>query len=325
LFVPLPLTCATCRKAAVTRGTAPVEVTHESSCAATAAASSVVVAPAAAHNRCVAQESKALDTSGSEHEAKTEQTPFVPFQTEAEGVPRLRRSWRRGLQDRLAGFEKSAAGRYWAHLSTADFMNSSFAFAALAVLSAFPFLAVSSSVIGGDIRKAIVARMGLDAQAKHDVEALVASGNQAVATLTWFSAIVLVLGGIGMASTLSAWYHRIYERTPPKGLLRHLVYQVAGVAAFTLYLSLEVWLFDKVRPVGGPGLIFLLTFVFAVLFWWWSSYMLLYGQSRCGKCSPQAWRPEPASPVSESSRRSSSRTRSPRGKRAMAQLASSSR
>jgi membrane protein len=219
----------------------------------------------------MAQESKAFDPSDSEREAETEQT-------EAEGVPRLRRSSRRGLQDRLARFDQSAAGKYWAHLSTADFMNSSFAFAALAVLSAFPFLAVSSSVIGGDIRKAIVARMGLDAQAKHDVEALVASGNQAVATLTWFSAVVLILGGIGMASTLSAWYHRIYERTPPKGLLRHLVYQVAGVAAFTLYISLEVWLFDKVRPVGGSGLIFLLTFVFAVLFWWWSSYMLLYGR-----------------------------------------------
>jgi membrane protein len=219
----------------------------------------------------MAQEPKAFDPSDSEREAETEQT-------EAEGVPRLRRSSRRGLQDRLARFDQSAAGKYWAHLSTADFMNSSFAFAALAVLSAFPFLAVSSSVIGGDIRKAIVARMGLDAQAKHDVEALVASGNQAVATLTWFSAVVLILGGIGMASTLSAWYHRIYERTPPKGLLRHLVYQVAGVAAFTLYISLEVWLFDKVRPVGGSGLIFLLTFVFAVLFWWWSSYMLLYGR-----------------------------------------------
>jgi membrane protein len=219
----------------------------------------------------MAQESKAFDPSDSEREAETEQT-------EAEGVPRLRRSSSRGLQDRLARFGQSAAGKYWAHLSTADFMNSSFAFAALAVLSAFPFLAVSSSVIGGDIRKAIVARMGLDAQAKHDVEALVASGNQAVATLTWFSAVVLILGGIGMASTLSAWYHRIYERTPPKGLLRHLVYQAAGVAAFTVYISLEVWLFDKVRPVGGSGLIFLLTFVFAVLFWWWSSYMLLYGR-----------------------------------------------
>jgi membrane protein len=81
-----------------------------------------------------------------------------------------------------------------------------------------------------------------------------------------------------MASTLSAWYHRIYERTPPKGLLTHLVYQAAGVVAFVLYISTEVWLFDGVRPVGGRGLIFVLTFVFAVLFWWLSTYMLLYRQ-----------------------------------------------
>src|SRR5215468_1515347 len=160
----------------------------------------------------------------------------------------------RGLRDRIARFEQSAAGRYWAHLSTADFMNSSFAFAALAVLSAFPFLAVTSSVIGVDIRTAIVARMGLNAQATHDVNELIATGNQAVATLTWVSAIVLVVGGIGMASTLSTWYHRIYDQTPTKGLLRHLAYQSAGVAAFVAYLSVEVWLFDKARAVGGRGL-----------------------------------------------------------------------
>src|SRR5262249_1054633 len=105
---------------------------------------------------------------------------------------------------------------------------------------------------------------------------LIATGNQAVATLTWVSAIVLVLGGIGMASTLQTWYHRIYEQTPPKGILRHIAYQAAGVVAFTLYISFEVWLFGKARPVGGRGLVFLLTFVFAVLFWWWSTYMLLY-------------------------------------------------
>jgi len=173
-------------------------------------------------------------------------------------------------------FEQSAAGRYWAHLSTADFMNSSFAFAALAVLSAFPFLAVSSIVIGGNIRKAIVARMGLNARATRDIDGLIATGNQAIATLTWFSALVLVLGGIGMASTLSAWYHRIYERTPPKGFLQHFAYHAAGVVAFTLYISLQVELFAWARPVGGRGLVFLLTFLTAVLFWWWSAYMLLY-------------------------------------------------
>jgi hypothetical protein len=205
--------------------------------------------------------------------AEAEPAPVVPNDEPSGGWWRLRavRAW-------LAAFEKSAAGRYWAHLSTADFMNSSFAFAALAVLSAFPFLAVTSSVIGGDIRSAIVARMGLSVQARHDVDHLIATGNQAVAALTWFSALLLVLGGVGMASTLSAWYHRIYERTPPKGLLVHLAYQFAGVVAFALYISFEVWLFDKVRPVGGSGLVFVLTFVLAVLFWWWSAYMLLYRQ-----------------------------------------------
>jgi uncharacterized BrkB/YihY/UPF0761 family membrane protein len=52
----------------------------------------------------------------------------------------------------------------------------------------------------------------------------------------------------------------------------------AGIVAFTLYISFEVWLFGKARPVGGRGLIFALTFVFAVLFWWLSTYMLLYRQ-----------------------------------------------
>jgi uncharacterized BrkB/YihY/UPF0761 family membrane protein len=203
-------------------------------------------------------------------EAQLEQASIVPSDKEraADG----------GLRARLTAFEKSAAGRYWAHLSTADFMNSSFAFAALAVLSAFPFLAVTSTVIGGDFRKAIVARMGLNEQARHDIDGLIASGNQAIATLTWFSAVVLVLGGIGMASTLSAWYHRIYERTPPKGIPLHLLFQVAGVAAFTLYISFQVWLFHVARPVGGLGLVLLLTFVTTTLFWWWSTYMLLYRQ-----------------------------------------------
>jgi uncharacterized BrkB/YihY/UPF0761 family membrane protein len=46
--------------------------------------------------------------------------------------------------------------------------------------------------------------------------------------------------------------------------------------AFTLYISSQVSLFDEVRPVGGRGLVFVLTFVTSVLFWWWSAYMLLY-------------------------------------------------
>ena len=157
-------------------------------------------------------------------------------------------------------------------------MNSSFAFAALAVLSAFPFLAVTSTVVGGDIRQAIVARMGLNAAATKDVNGLISTGNHAIATLTWVSGVVLVLGGIGMASTLSTWYHRIYAHTPSKGLLRHLAYQAAGVVAFALYISAEVRAL-RPGPAGRRSRAHLPAHVrVAVLFWWWSIYMLLYRQ-----------------------------------------------
>jgi membrane protein len=191
----------------------------------------------------------------------------------AAGVNRLR-----ALRGRVEQFEKSAAGRYWSHLSTADFMNSSCAFAALAVLSAFPFLAVSSAALGGDIRTVVVARMGLSPEATKDIDGLIATGNKAVATLTWISAIVLLAGAIGMASTLQNWYARIFEQPPPKGLLRHFVYQLLGVAAFTIYVSAQIELFHLARPVGGRGLIFLITFVTTTAFWWITAYMALYRQ-----------------------------------------------
>ena len=236
---------------------------------------------------------------------------------EASGRSRLA-----ALNERVRRFEQSAAGRYWRHLSTADFMNSSFAFAALAVLSAFPFLAVSSTVVGGDIRRAIVARMGLNAQATHDVDGLIATGNQAVATLTWVSAFVAVLGAIGMASTLQSWYLRIYEQPAQKGFARRLLYQSAGVVAFTLYISFEVWLFDKVRPFGGRG-----------------SSSCSRSSSRCssgggrptcsftGECRsassfPPAWRQGSASRAWGSSRQCSSRARSRRDRGATARRAS---
>jgi membrane protein len=217
-----------------------------------------------------------LDAGGSGREAEHGHGLVHRLETELEEARAHSASLLRALQEREEQFEHSAAGRFWDQLSAADFMNSSFAFAALAVLSAFPLLAVTATVIGSDFRRVIVARMGLNVQATHDVENLIASGNQAVAALTWVSAIVLVLGGVGMAATLQTWYHRIFERTPPKGLLRHLAYQAAGVAAFVVYISFEVWLFDRVRPVAGRGAIFLLTFILAVLFWWFAAYMLLY-------------------------------------------------
>ncbi|HEY2140476.1 MAG TPA: YhjD/YihY/BrkB family envelope integrity protein [Solirubrobacteraceae bacterium] len=153
-------------------------------------------------------------------------------------------------------------------------MNSSFAFAALAVVSAFPFLAVVSAATGsGGVRQAIITRMGLNAHASRDVEGLIVSGRE-VSTLTAFSAVLLLGGAIGLAATMQAWYQKIYDQPPSKGVLKHLGYQAAGVVAFSVYISVTVFVLHEVRHT--PLLVFALTFVFSVLFWWCSAYFLLY-------------------------------------------------
>jgi len=57
------------------------------------------------------------------------------------------------LRGRWARVEAGAAGKYWSQLTAVEFLNSSFAFAALAVLCAFPFLAIAAAATGGDFRR----------------------------------------------------------------------------------------------------------------------------------------------------------------------------
>jgi membrane protein len=156
-------------------------------------------------------------------------------------------------------------------------MNSSFAFSALAVLCGFPFLAVLHAAIGGDFRRVIVARMGLDPLAARDVDGLISSGHAAVTTLTAFGAVLLVIGALGCASTLQSWYQRIFDQPPMRGTLRHLAYQALGVVAFSIYLGVQVEVLRAVRRAGGGSIAsFALLFVSSTLFWWCSAYFLLY-------------------------------------------------
>src|SRR4051794_10232906 len=64
--------------------------------------------------------------------------------SEVGGPSRVRALRDRGT-DAAERIKSWAAGSHWSHLTAVDFLNSSFAFAALAVVSAFPFLAVVSA------------------------------------------------------------------------------------------------------------------------------------------------------------------------------------
>jgi membrane protein len=100
--------------------------------------------------------------------------------------------------------------------------------------------------------------------------------------------VLLVLGAVGMASTLQAWYQRIYEQPPSHGMLGRVAYQLVGVVAFFTYIAIEVSLFRAIRHSGGRVAIFAVTFVGAVLFWWASAYFLLFRQVPWRKLLPAA-------------------------------------
>jgi membrane protein len=195
-------------------------------------------------------------------------------------------SYLRACQARWARVQGSAAGAYWSQLTATDFMTSSFAFAALGILCAFPFLAVVSAATGGDFREAIVARMGLNDAAAQDVNALISSGTHAVATLSATSAAFLLVGALGMASTLQAWYPKIYDQPPTESFLRRLAYQLTGLVAFSAYISANVSILNAVKPIGGHGLMLGIQFVLSTLYWWVSAYFILFRKIPLRKLFP---------------------------------------
>ena len=115
----------------------------------------------------------------------------------------------------------TTAGTFWSKLNAVDFMNSSLQFAALAVGCLFPFLITVSAESGGDARHALIARLGLDQRAARDVDALMSSGSHTVTTLSIVGAVFVLLGAMGIASTLQIWYQRVYDQPPAQTLWRH--------------------------------------------------------------------------------------------------------
>ena len=49
-----------------------------------------------------------------------------------------------------------------------------------------------------------------------------------------------------MASSLQAWYQKIYDRPPSKGVFKHLAYQAAGVSGFSVYIPVTVFVLHEV-------------------------------------------------------------------------------
>jgi len=143
----------------------------------------------------------------------------------------------------------TTAGTFWFRLNAVDFMNSSLQFAALAVLVLFPFLITVSAESGGDARHALVARPGLDQQAAQDVDQLMSSGRDAVTTLSIVGAAVVLLGALGIASTLQVRYERAYDQPPAQNLARQLARRFLWLGGLVGYLTLQDFSFIHLKQL----------------------------------------------------------------------------
>ena len=173
----------------------------------------------------------------------------------------------------------SAAGAYWSRLNAVDFMNSSLQFAALAVLCLFPFLIIFSAKSGGDARHALIARLGLDQKAAQDVNQLMSSGRHAVTALSIVGAAIVVVGALGIASTLQIWYQRVYDQPPAPSWTRQLANRLLWLCGLLVYLTAQDFSWTQLKQAGAARFTtYLATFILALAFYWWTPHVLLMGR-----------------------------------------------
>jgi membrane protein len=143
-----------------------------------------------------------------------------------------------------------------------------------------PVLLIVATETGHDIRQTLASRMGLNPQAAKDLDKLISSGHHAVVGLNILGIAFLVLGGIGIASTLEGWYQRVYGLAPPhRPMLQNLIRFVVVIAFIVYYASQEF----VVRQIGGvydQVPVFVVAFFVALVFYSCTIFVLVQGRLR---------------------------------------------
>jgi membrane protein len=205
--------------------------------------------------------------------------------------------WLLGEERRLLAMEShaaewvktTAAATFWTKLNAVDFMNSSMQFAVLAVLCLFPFVFLVSAESGGDARHALIARLGLDQKAAHDVDLLMSSGSHAVTDLSIIGVALVLSGAIGIASTLQLWYQRVYDQPPAPNWTRQLANRSLWLGGLIVYLTVQDFSWTQLKQFGGARVTtYLATFILALVFYWWTPHVLLMGRMTWRQLLPAA-------------------------------------
>jgi membrane protein len=165
-----------------------------------------------------------------------------------------------------------------------DSLNQAILLAATLLLCAVPFFLVLNALAGRSTVPVMTHRMGLTRQASDDVGRLFTSTAATSSTVTGASSLLFVLGGLAAASAIQQLYLRVFDLPGKKrDRLRVLVW--LGVTVGCLFL------FPMVSPgLRGvaPVLFWIVYAGVAVVFWWFTMWLLLAGRITWGGLLPCA-------------------------------------
>lgn len=110
-------------------------------------------------------------------------------------------------------------------------------------------------------------------------------------TLSIVGAVFVLLGAMGIASTLQVWYQRVYDQPPAQTLSRQLANRLLWLGGLTGYLTVQDFSFIQLKQAGGARVpVCVATFILAVAFYWWTPTSCCWAGLPGVGSSPQASR-----------------------------------
>ncbi|MFD5816992.1 ribonuclease BN [Streptomyces sp. NPDC127038] len=174
-----------------------------------------------------------------------------------------------------AALRDSAAGRGWRHGRDIELGQWSLGFAALGFLTLVPLLIVVSAADpahGRGFAQWLGDGLGVSAAARDEVARLFAGPAQVRRTTTAFGLAALAVFGLSFGAAVQTGYEKVWNLPPARWYARwrHVLWLAVLIGTLYVTATTTLWRHSAAGTLAA-------TFS-AVLFFWWSQWMLLGGR-----------------------------------------------
>ncbi|MET7390276.1 YhjD/YihY/BrkB family envelope integrity protein [Streptomyces sp. NPDC005385] len=169
----------------------------------------------------------------------------------------------------------SAVGRGWRRSTEIELASRSLGFAALGFLTLVPLLIVVSAADpahGRGFAEWLGDGLGVSRPAREQVTQLFARPGQVLQTTTAFGLAALAVFGLGFGAAVQTGYEKVWDLPPARWYARwrHVLWLAVLVGSLFLTATTTLWRHSAAGTLAAT--------LSAVLFFWWSQWVLLGGR-----------------------------------------------